>query len=79
MVARSGSPLRDRWFLAALAFTAVTSVFCGVAGADKPSVSVGLLSLVVTGLGMVGLFFTAGRQLPLAAGGDLSALCPGVG
>ncbi|WP_262705527.1 MULTISPECIES: hypothetical protein [Streptomyces] len=57
VVARSGSPLRERWILVTLAFTAVTSVFCGVASVDDPSVSIGLLSLVVTGLGMVGLFF----------------------
>ncbi|MFI1169280.1 hypothetical protein ACH4UM_38415 [Streptomyces sp. NPDC020801] len=67
VVARSGSPLRERWVLATLAFTLVTSMFCGVAGADEPSVSVGLLSLVVTGLGMAGLFFipaACSRQLP---------------
>nr|BAK19812.1 hypothetical protein [Streptomyces rochei] len=67
VVARSGSPLRERWVLATLVFTAVASVFCGVAGADEPSVSVGLLSLVVTALGMVGLFFipvACSRQLP---------------
>ncbi|MGW2331702.1 hypothetical protein ACWC5C_38960 [Streptomyces sp. NPDC001700] len=67
VVARSESPLRERWILATLAFTAVTSVFCGVASADDPSVSVGLLSTVVTGLGMVGLFFVpaaSSRQLP---------------
>ncbi|MFJ2846993.1 hypothetical protein ACIPD2_35945 [Streptomyces griseofuscus] len=67
VVARSGSPLRERWLLATLVFTAAASVFCGVAGADEPSVSVGLLSLVVTALGMVGLFFipvACSRQLP---------------
>ncbi|MEE6269113.1 hypothetical protein V2E29_26190 [Streptomyces diastatochromogenes] len=67
IVARSSSPLRERWILATLAFTTVTSVFCGVAGADEPSVSAGLLSLVVTGLGMAGLFAVpaaCSRQLP---------------
>ncbi|MEE4597635.1 hypothetical protein V2J94_38150 [Streptomyces sp. DSM 41524] len=54
---RSGSPLRERWILATLAFTAVTSVLCGVASVDELAASVGLLSVVVTGLGMVGLFF----------------------
>ncbi|MER6736584.1 hypothetical protein [Streptomyces puniciscabiei] len=43
------------------------AVFYGVAGADEPSVSVGLLSLVVTALDMAGLFFilaACSRQLP---------------
>ncbi|MCC5480980.1 hypothetical protein [Streptomyces barringtoniae] len=47
MVERFGSPLREPWVLAALTFTAVASVFCGVAGADEPSASVGLLSGLV--------------------------------
>jgi hypothetical protein len=57
MVAREKSPLREPRIVASLAFVAVTSVFCGVASVDDPSVSIGLLSVVVTGLGMVGLFF----------------------
>ncbi|MGW7529725.1 hypothetical protein [Streptomyces sp. NPDC054783] len=67
VVARYGSPLRERWALAALGFTAATSVFCGVAAADDPSVSIGVLSVVVTGLGITGLFFipaASSRQLP---------------
>ncbi|MYU24774.1 hypothetical protein [Streptomyces sp. SID8352] len=48
-------------------FVAAFSVFCGVASVDDPSVAVGLLSAVVTGLGMTGLFFipaAASRELP---------------
>ena len=57
VVARTRSPLRERWIVASLAFVALTSVFCGVASVNEPSVPVGLLSAVVTGLGMIGLFF----------------------
>ncbi|WP_406011668.1 hypothetical protein OG440_41345 (plasmid) [Streptomyces sp. NBC_00637] len=67
VVAGTRSPLRDRWIVASLAFVVVSSVFCGVASVEDPSVSVGLLSAVVTGLGMIGLFFipaAASRQLP---------------
>lgn len=67
VVAGTRSPLRERWILASLAFVAVSSVFCGVASVDDPSVSVGLLSATVTALGMTGLFFipaAASRQLP---------------
>ncbi|MFB7258113.1 hypothetical protein [Streptomyces nojiriensis] len=64
---RARSPLREPWIVATLVFVAVSSVFCGVASVEDPSVSVGLLSAVVTALGMVGLFFipaAASRQLP---------------
>jgi hypothetical protein len=67
MVARGKSPLREPRIVASLAFVAVTSVFCGVARVDDPSVSIGLLSVVVTGLGMIGLFFipaASSRPLP---------------
>ncbi|MFI6063201.1 hypothetical protein [Streptomyces sp. NPDC051286] len=67
VVARTRSLLREPWIAASLVFVAVTSVFCGVASVDEPSVSVGLLSAAVTGLGMVGLFFipvACSRQLP---------------
>ncbi|MET9017047.1 hypothetical protein [Streptomyces olivaceoviridis] len=67
VVARNRSPLREGWIVASLVFVAVSSVFCGVASVDDPSVSVGLLSAAVTGLGMIGLFFipaAASRQLP---------------
>ncbi|MFD9487318.1 hypothetical protein ACFWBX_25795 [Streptomyces sp. NPDC059991] len=50
-----------------LMFTAVASVFCGLAAGDAPSVSIGLLSLWVTGLGMAGLFLipaASSRLLP---------------
>ncbi|MET7919194.1 hypothetical protein ABZU45_25520 [Streptomyces avermitilis] len=57
MVAGEKSPLRHPRIPATLVFTVVASVFCGVASVDDPSVSIGLLSVVVTGLGMVGLFF----------------------
>ncbi|MYY85531.1 MULTISPECIES: hypothetical protein [unclassified Streptomyces] len=66
MVAGEKSPLRQPRIAATLVFTVVASVFCGVASVDDPSVSIGLLSVVVTGLGMVGLFFvpaTSSRQL----------------
>ncbi|MFE9797042.1 hypothetical protein ACFYRL_35580 [Streptomyces goshikiensis] len=66
-MAGTRSPLRDRRILASLAFVAISSVFCGVASVEDPSVSVGLLSAAVTALGMVGLFFipaAASRQLP---------------
>ncbi|MFI5688369.1 hypothetical protein [Streptomyces sp. NPDC051636] len=79
LMARSGSPLRERWVLAALVFTAAASVFCGVVGADDPSVSTGLLSVVVTGLGMVGSLLHPSRLLSPAAGRHPSALCPGAG
>ncbi|MFD3622538.1 hypothetical protein ACFWWT_46885 [Streptomyces sp. NPDC058676] len=65
-VARTPSPLREPWIAATLVFTAVASVFCGVAAFDDPDVSAGLLSLVITGLGMVGLFF-----IPAARSRDL--------
>ncbi|WP_424862736.1 tetratricopeptide repeat protein [Streptomyces sp. MMS24-I29] len=64
---RTCSPLREKWIVASLVFVAVSSVFCGVASVDDPSMSVGLLSAIVTGLGMIGLFFipaAASRQLP---------------
>jgi hypothetical protein len=67
VVASTRSPLRERWIVASLVFVAAFSVFCGVASVDDPSVSVGLLSAAVTGLGMIGLFFipaAASRQLP---------------
>ncbi|WP_327575434.1 MULTISPECIES: hypothetical protein [unclassified Streptomyces] len=50
-----------------MVFVAVTSVFCTVASVDDPSLLVGLLSVTVTGLGMIGLFFipaVCSRQLP---------------
>ncbi|MEU4173559.1 hypothetical protein [Streptomyces sp. NPDC026589] len=67
VVARTRSPLRERWIVASLVFVAAFSVFCGVASVDDPSFSVGLLSAAVTALGMIGLFFipaAASRQLP---------------
>lgn len=67
VVARNRFPLREGWIVASLVFVAVSSVFCGVASVDDPSVSVGLLSAAVTGLGILGLFFipaAASRQLP---------------
>ncbi|MCY0947805.1 hypothetical protein [Streptomyces antarcticus] len=67
VVSGARSLLREPWMLATLGFVAVFSVFCGVASVDDPSVSVGLLSAAVTGLGMIGLFFipaAASRQLP---------------
>ncbi|MEW2623573.1 hypothetical protein [Streptomyces sp. NPDC048106] len=67
VVARTRSPLREGWIIASLGFVAVSSVFCGVVSVDDPSVSVGLLSAAVTGLGMIGMFFipaAASRQLP---------------
>lgn len=67
MVAREKSPLRQPRIVATLVFTVVASVFCGVASVHDPSVSIGLLSVVVTGLGMVGLFFipaASSRRLP---------------
>ncbi|MFJ2272256.1 hypothetical protein ACIP4W_40040 [Streptomyces sp. NPDC088846] len=65
VVAQARSPLRERWIVASLVFVAVFSVFCGVASVDDPSVSVGLLSAAVTGLGMIGLIpAVASRQLP---------------
>jgi threonine dehydrogenase-like Zn-dependent dehydrogenase len=67
VVAQEKSPLRELRIVATLVFTAVASVFCGVVSVDDPSVSIGLLSLVVTGLGMIGLFFipaASSRQRP---------------
>ncbi|WP_328760516.1 hypothetical protein [Streptomyces sp. NBC_00271] len=67
VVARTPSPLRGSWIAATLVFTAVASVFCGVAAVGDPDVSAGLLSAVVTGLGMAGLFFIPAahsRELP---------------
>ncbi|WP_328508313.1 hypothetical protein OG981_53670 [Streptomyces mirabilis] len=67
VVARGRSPLGEPRIVATLVFVAVTSVFCGIASVDDPNISAGLLSAVVTGLGMVGLFVipTAfSRQLP---------------
>ncbi|WP_445403148.1 hypothetical protein ACSMX9_29970 (plasmid) [Streptomyces sp. LE64] len=67
VVAGTRSSLRERWIVVSLVFVAAFSVFCGVASVDDPSVSVGLLSAAVTGLGMTGLFFipaAASRQLP---------------
>ncbi|MBD0844736.1 hypothetical protein [Streptomyces sp. TRM68416] len=64
---RTASPLRERWTVMVLLFIAAVSVFCGVAAVDDPGVSAGLLSLVVTGLGMAGLFFipaACSRELP---------------
>ncbi|MER5370864.1 hypothetical protein [Streptomyces sp. NPDC002722] len=66
VVAQTRSPLRERWIVTSLVFV-VSSVFCGVASVDDPSVSVGLLSAAVTGLGMIGLLFipaASSRQLP---------------
>ncbi|MGW3652466.1 hypothetical protein [Streptomyces sp. NPDC000878] len=66
-VARTPSPLREPWIAATLVFTAVASVFCGVAVFDEPDLSAGLLSVVITGLGMAGLFFipaARSRELP---------------
>lgn len=48
-------------------FIAVVSVSCGVAAVDDADVSAGLLSVLVTGLGMAGLFLipaARSRQLP---------------
>ncbi|MEV7238895.1 hypothetical protein AB0N06_34800 [Streptomyces sp. NPDC051020] len=67
VVALTRSALRERWIVATLVFVAVSSVFCGVASVDDPSVSAGLLSAVVTGLGMIGLFSipaACSRHLP---------------
>ncbi|MFC9626995.1 hypothetical protein ACFTXM_45930 [Streptomyces sp. NPDC056930] len=67
VVAQTRSPLRERWIVASLMLVAVASVFCGVVSVDDLSVSVGLLSAAMTGLGMIGLFFipaAASRQLP---------------
>jgi threonine dehydrogenase-like Zn-dependent dehydrogenase len=67
VVANSRSPLREGWIVASLVFVAVSSVFCGVTAVDDPAGSIGLVSVVVTGLGMVGLFFipaAGSRQLP---------------
>lgn len=67
VVTRMASPLRERWPVTVLLFIAAVSVFCGVAAADHPTVSSGLLSLVITGLGMVGLFLipaARSRHLP---------------
>ncbi|MEU0163375.1 hypothetical protein ABZ154_32460 [Streptomyces sp. NPDC006261] len=72
VVAGTRSALRERWIVASLVFVAAFSVFCGVASVDDPSVSVGLLSAAVTGLGMTGLFFipaAASRELPASSGG----------
>ncbi|MFD0296436.1 hypothetical protein ACFWJS_28510 [Streptomyces sp. NPDC127061] len=66
VVAQTRSPLLERWIVTSLVFV-VSSVFCGVASVDDPSVSVGLLSAAVTGLGMIGLLFipaASSRQLP---------------
>lgn len=52
--------------VASVVFVAVSSVFCGVISADDSSVSLGLLSAAVTGLGMIGLFFVPGRRLPVS-------------
>ena len=67
VVDRAASPLRERWPLTVLLFIAAVSVFCGVAAVDHPTVSSGLLSLVLTGLGMAGLFLipaARSRELP---------------
>jgi len=67
VVDRTASPLRDRWPVTVLVFIAAVSVLCGVASVDHPDVSAGLLSLVITGLGMAGLFFipaARSRELP---------------
>jgi hypothetical protein len=66
VVANTRSSLREWWIVASLVFVAGFSVFCGVASVGDPSVSVGLLSVAVTGLGMIGLFF-----IPVAASGRL--------
>ncbi|MCE0447069.1 hypothetical protein LT493_29605 [Streptomyces tricolor] len=68
MVAQAKSPLPEPRIALSLAFVAVASVLCGVAAVDDPSVSIGLLSVVVTGLGMVGLFFIPAVGSPPAAG-----------
>ncbi|WP_158698085.1 hypothetical protein [Streptomyces sp. PVA_94-07] len=57
MVAGHRSPLREKWIVAPLVFVAAFSVFCGVVSAEEPSVPVGILSTIMTGLGMIGLFF----------------------
>ncbi|MCX0241813.1 hypothetical protein [Streptomyces drozdowiczii] len=67
VVAGTRSALRERWIVLSLVFVVAFSVFCGVASVDDPSLSVGLLSAAVTGLGMTGLFFipaAASRELP---------------
>jgi threonine dehydrogenase-like Zn-dependent dehydrogenase len=67
--------LREPRIVLSLAFVAVASVFCGVASVDDPSMSIGLLSVVVTGLGMVGLFFIpAADSRQLASGLPVPAL-----
>ncbi|WP_234342291.1 hypothetical protein [Streptomyces leeuwenhoekii] len=43
VVARTRSPLREKWVVASLAFVAVSSVLCGVASVDDPSVPAGPL------------------------------------
>jgi threonine dehydrogenase-like Zn-dependent dehydrogenase len=67
VVAQEKSPLLEPRIALPLAFIAVVPVLCGVAAADDPAGTIGLVSVVVTGLGMVGLFFipaAGSRQLP---------------
>ncbi|MEU5061294.1 MULTISPECIES: hypothetical protein [unclassified Streptomyces] len=61
------SALRQPCLVTTLVFAAVTPVLCTVASVDNPSLTVGLLSVTVTGLGMTGLFFipaACSRRLP---------------
>ncbi|WP_405608178.1 hypothetical protein OG292_02515 [Streptomyces sp. NBC_01511] len=67
VVGRYESPLSKRWIWSGPAFVATCSALCGTASAPDPGVPVALLSLVVTGLGMGGLFLlpaAASRRLP---------------
>lgn len=67
VVGRYESPLSERWIWAAPAPVALCSVICGAAAVPDPGVAVVLLSLVVTGLGMGGLFLVpaaSSRRLP---------------
>ncbi|MFE9627755.1 hypothetical protein [Streptomyces sp. NPDC006527] len=59
MVAREKSPAREPRIVSR-AFVAVASVF----SVDDPSVSIGLPSVVVTGLGMARLFFIPAASSP---------------
>ncbi|MHA4820177.1 hypothetical protein ACXZ65_38175 [Streptomyces aculeolatus] len=67
VVTESRELRRNAWGWALLAIVAGYSVACGTAAAKEPGVDTALLSLVVTGLGMVGLFFipaALSRSLP---------------
>ncbi|MEV6175610.1 hypothetical protein [Streptomyces sp. NPDC052015] len=63
MVAREKSLAREPRIVSR-AFVAVASVFSGVASVDDPLVSIGLPSVVVTGLGMARLFFIPAASSP---------------